>query len=135
MAQTLDVVRRTVDQHNKTLLDLAGAPSLGKALTRRSSPSKITSLSSGCAWIERLGASVDRVINIRDPGGLPSRLDPPSTEALLADIQDRRLDLLALRRGYESEDAKLRAAILEQFPKINLGFNAAQYKQRSLGGV
>jgi outer membrane protein TolC len=31
-----------------------------------------------------------------------------------------------LKQGYESQDAKLRAAILAQFPKINLGFGVAR---------
>src|SRR6185436_15653821 len=38
----------------------------------------------------------------------------------------RRLDLLALKKGYDSQDAVLRAAILAQFPKATLGFNAAR---------
>src|SRR5207244_1895661 len=40
--------------------------------------------------------------------------------------ESRRLDLLALKSGYESQDATLRAAILAQFPKINLGFSTAR---------
>ncbi|KAB2641679.1 MAG: TolC family protein [Verrucomicrobia bacterium] len=56
---------------------------------------------------------------------LPSRVDPPSAATLLHGLEERRLDLLALKRGYESEDAKLRAAILAQFPNITIGFNRA----------
>ena len=41
-------------------------------------------------------------------------------------IEDRRLDLLALKMGYESQDARVRAAILAQFPKINIGFLQAR---------
>jgi outer membrane protein TolC len=57
---------------------------------------------------------------------LPSCLNPPSKQSLLEGLEERRLDLLALKRGYESEDATLRAAILAQFPKIGLGFNGAR---------
>ena len=32
---------------------------------------------------------------------------------------------MALRRGYQSQEETLRAAILAQFPRINLGFNRA----------
>lgn len=56
---------------------------------------------------------------------LPSRVRVPSTARLLDGLEERRLDLLALKRGYESEEAKLRVAILEQFPKINIGFSRA----------
>ena len=38
-------------------------------------------------------------------------------------LEERRLDLLALKKGYESQEEKLRAAILAQFPKIGIGFN------------
>ena len=56
---------------------------------------------------------------------LPSRVRVPSTARLLDGLEERRLDLLALKRGFESQDAKLRVAIIEQFPKINLGFSRA----------
>jgi len=35
----------------------------------------------------------------------------------------RRPDLLALAAGYEAEEQKLRQAIIEQFPKLNIGPN------------
>jgi outer membrane protein TolC len=51
---------------------------------------------------------------------------PPETAAsLLQGLEDRRLDLMALRAGYASQDATLRAAVKAQFPKINLGINRA----------
>src|SRR5439155_4816106 len=37
-----------------------------------------------------------------------------------------RLDLIALRMGYESQEAKLRGAVLSQFPKIGIGINSAR---------
>jgi len=48
------------------------------------------------------------------------------TAELLQGLEDRRLDLLALKKGCESEDANLRAAIRSQFPKINIGLNKAR---------
>src|SRR4029077_16962490 len=41
---------------------------------------------------------------------------------LLANVESRRLDLLGLRQGYESQDATVRAAILAQFPKMSAAF-------------
>lgn len=49
----------------------------------------------------------------------------------LADLPKRRPDLLALQAGYRSQEAKVRAAILAQFPALNIGFNTA----RDTGGV
>lgn len=69
--------------------------------------------------------------------GLPSKfclrlqehLDPlsviaghvPSREDLIGQISRTRLDLVAFRLGYESQEERLRAAILSQFPKIKIG--------------
>ena len=44
---------------------------------------------------------------------------------LTEDIQHQRLDLLALRCGYESQEASLRAAVLGQFPRISINLARA----------
>ena len=44
----------------------------------------------------------------------------------LKGLSRRRLDLLALRRGYKSQNAVLRAAIAGQFPAITIGVNRAR---------
>ena len=44
---------------------------------------------------------------------------------LSADFEQRRLDLAALRLGYSSEEATLRAAVRGQFPRITLGLTRA----------
>jgi outer membrane protein, heavy metal efflux system len=41
---------------------------------------------------------------------------------LLDGLEERRLDLVALKYGYESQDETVRAAVLQQFPKIGIGF-------------
>jgi outer membrane protein TolC len=41
----------------------------------------------------------------------------------LADLPNRRPDLLALQAGYASQEEKVRLAILKQFPSLNLGLN------------
>ncbi|HWU77708.1 MAG TPA: TolC family protein [Rhodanobacter sp.] len=60
--------------------------------------------------------------------GAPYRATPTAAElqAALDDLPRRRPDLLALRAGYESQQAKLRGAILAQFPALNIGFNTAR---------
>jgi len=52
--------------------------------------------------------------------------DIPTLQELVMGIEKRRLDLLALRYGYESQEARLRAAIRSQFPKISLGLTRAR---------
>ena len=49
----------------------------------------------------------------------------PLDNALKA-VAARRPDLLALKAGYEAEDANLRKAILMQFPLLNVGYSRAR---------
>jgi outer membrane protein, heavy metal efflux system len=59
---------------------------------------------------------------------LPSYIPIPSQylKAKLADIAQRRPDLLALRAGYDSQEAHVRAAILSQFPSFGITLNRAR---------
>ena len=50
---------------------------------------------------------------------------PATVRAALEKLPRRRLDLLALQAGYRSANAKLRAAILAQFPLLSIGFTRA----------
>jgi outer membrane protein TolC len=51
----------------------------------------------------------------------PAGIDPDQARTDLATLADRRPDLIALRLGYNAQDAKLRGAILSQFPTLNIG--------------
>ena len=51
---------------------------------------------------------------------------PEQVQQALADLPRRRPDLLALQAGYQSQEARLRAAVLAQFPALNIGFNTAR---------
>ncbi|MBI1370992.1 MAG: hypothetical protein GC162_20350 [Planctomycetes bacterium] len=73
-----------------------------------------------------LGMPPDRTIAIRSGVELPMHLDPPAAERLLDQLQDNRMDLVALRHGYESQEAAVRSSIFQQFPQINLGLNHAR---------
>jgi outer membrane protein TolC len=52
----------------------------------------------------------------------PSPLTLPSLQEISRNLEERRLDLLALKIGYQSQEERLRTAILAQVPKINIGF-------------
>jgi outer membrane protein TolC len=60
--------------------------------------------------------------------GAPYQVAPTSVQLqqALADLPHRRPDLLALQAGYQSQEAKLRGAVLAQFPALNIGFNTAR---------
>src|SRR5207248_8973779 len=124
--QNLDLVRRAVEQHSKTLLDLSAA----EAAAQDAHAVMLTGqhdLQHQISVLNRsIGVQPDSAIALREDVALPSRLDPPTAEQLLDGLEERRLDLLALKKGYESEDETLRAAILAQFPKINVGLSTAR---------
>lgn len=60
--------------------------------------------------------------------GAPYRSEPSAAQvqAALADLPRRRPDLLALKAGYQSQEQRVRGAILGQFPALNIGFNTAR---------
>jgi len=47
----------------------------------------------------------------------------PALDSLLAGLGSRRLDLQGLRMGYLSQEARVRASVLRQFPQISVGVN------------
>lgn len=67
-----------------------------------------------------LGLAPDVPIPLVDRADLP-RLDPDLIRRDLPDLPNRRPDLIALRLGYRAADAKVRAAILAQFPNLTFG--------------
>ncbi len=52
---------------------------------------------------------------------LPSQVKTPAVARLIKGLEQRRLDLIALRRGYESQEEAVRAAVMEQFPRLSIG--------------
>lgn len=68
-----------------------------------------------------LGLSPDAHVRLREGLELPSRFEVPLAEELFEGLEQRRLDLLALRLGYDSQEEAVRIAVLEQFPRISIG--------------
>ncbi len=53
-------------------------------------------------------------------------LTDATLDAAVAALPKRRPDLIALQAGYDAQEQKYRAAILNQFPSLNVGFNRAR---------
>ena len=53
-------------------------------------------------------------------------IGPVAADAALDALPQRRPDLRALALGYEAEEARMRAAILGQFPAVNVGVSRAR---------
>jgi len=70
-----------------------------------------------------LGLRPDTVIQV-----VASRPSPPAldTEALFASARVERLDLHALEAGYDSQEAAVRKAVMDQFPTLELTITRAR---------
>jgi outer membrane protein TolC len=56
----------------------------------------------------------------------PNLLSRATAKKGLKTLQQRRPDLLALQVGYQSQEAKVRTAILSQFPSLSIGITRAK---------
>jgi cobalt-zinc-cadmium efflux system outer membrane protein len=123
LQSNLAVVRDAVQRSQLTALDLAAAESAANQ-------ARATLLDlRGQAEQQRLrlnravGLPSDRQVPIQTGSGLPTRIELPSDGELTRGLEQRRLDLVALRRAYDAQEANVRRAVLEQFPSISLGFH------------
>ncbi len=74
-----------------------------------------------------LGLPPDQPVKIKPAPVFPELLDDNSVVAatFLQGLETRRLDLVALTLGYQSEEATLRSAVISQFPRIGLTLTKA----------
>lgn len=121
LRQNADLIRSAVDRHEKTLLDLSAAESAAQtahadvlALEQQFAHQRLVLLRS-------IGLPASTEVKIRSDVSLPSKLELPPPADLLDGLEERRLDLVALRRGYEAEEQNVRVAVIQQFPKITIG--------------
>lgn len=80
-------------------------------------------------WRHQLNALVGLAPEISLPLDRTILLPAVSTSAVKADLAtlaERRPDLVALRFGYASSEAKLRAAVLSQFPNLSIGLTGGR---------
>jgi outer membrane protein TolC len=67
-----------------------------------------------------LGLAPEAMVPLAETVDLPP-LDPEAIERDLPNLPARRPDLVALQLGYAAQDARLRTALLMQFPAMTLG--------------
>jgi outer membrane protein TolC len=130
LQDNLKTVQQAVELQQKTAVDLSAAHAaqheahtMVLELERERDKQRL-------ALNRMLGLPAQAQVKMRkedfpDPPGAPAATD------LQKGMEDRRLDLLALRRGYESQEAAVRAAVLSRFPKIAAGASLG----RDTGGV
>lgn len=78
------------------------------------------------ALLNAIGFEPGRPVRLRRKIELPQVAEISPLKKILKGLADRRLDLVALRIGYKSQEERVRAAVLGQFPNITTGFNQAR---------
>ena len=122
LQQSTDAMRKAVNAHEKTVLDLA-------AVESASQDSRATMLALEQEFEKQqlglnkiLGVGPEKKVTLRSGLSLPSQLVVPSENEMANGLESRRLDLLGLQQGLESQDATVRAAILASFPRVSVAF-------------
>jgi outer membrane protein TolC len=123
------ISRRAVQQGNATLQDL-GLDEL--TLTNLRTRYDAATLAQERRW-QTLDTLLGLMPDVRPH--LAVRLKVPdisqtAAESLVASLPDRRPDLIALRLGYQAQEARLRAAVLGQFPALTVGPTYAEDTSR-----
>ncbi len=121
--QTVDTLQAAVDRHEKSVLDLAAAQA-----SREDARATVLTLEQErdrqrLELKRAVGVLPETELPIEQGVALPSALPLPPEGELVADLENRRLDLVGLRQGYQSQEQTVRAAVLAQFPKVVLGFS------------
>lgn len=73
-----------------------------------------------------LGMPPGEEVALREEAASGEEAPLPDEGSLAEGLGERRLDLLALKKGYESEDRQLRIAIRSQFPDIGIDLSHAR---------
>jgi outer membrane protein, heavy metal efflux system len=121
-----DVIRGAYDRHQRTALDMSAAQTASETAHATVLTLEQQLTDQRLALLRALGLPPGTNVTLRADIRLPSLLTVPSAEELSIGVEARRLDLVALRRGYQSQEESVRAAVLSQFPRINLGGNRAK---------
>ena len=123
LLKNVDSIKKAVDYGDMTIIDLSAAESTLKAVQLSSIEIEQQINEERIKLNKSLGIPPDENIRLDANIELPFSKKIPSYEEIISEIEQRRLDLVALRLGYDSQEATLRAAVLGQFPKVNIGFS------------
>ena len=126
LAENLAVVRKAVQAGLMTELDLSAAENAGNQAQANLADLQKQLRQQRLVFNQALGLPPQTAIPLQQGIALPSHVEFPAEQDILSGLDQRRLDLMALRKGYESQEATVRVAILEQFPKINIGLSSAR---------
>lgn len=125
-ARNLGVVRKAVEMGEKTAVELAAAQSASRQMEMDLSDAEQEREQARLALNQILGLPPDAVLVIENEVPISGWPAVPENEDFVSGLPQRRPDLMALNLGYESQEAKLRGAVLSQFPRIGIDVNQAR---------
>lgn len=120
-AENLTYVQKAVSDGFMTASDLNSVQAANSSVNERLLALEKQAEHQRLNLLRLMGLPADSQVRLSKDLCLPSRIVLPNTSAMLDGLEQRRLDLLALCRGYDSQEAAVRAAVLEQFPRITIG--------------
>lgn len=121
-----DAVKRAVDRGNMTIIDLSAAQASLEKVHLSVLAIEQNLVQERLALLDAIGFGPATSVRLRQTIPLPDLSAVPPLNVLMDGITDRRLDLVALRIGYKSQEQRVRAAVLGQFPRITTGFSQAR---------
>ncbi|MFH0881823.1 MAG: TolC family protein [bacterium] len=125
LKENVDLVRKALDEGVMTELNLNAAEAASNQAHNQYLALKKDATRQRFMLMRVMGLPANTRISLEEDEETPHRFLPPPVDSLVQGVQRRRLDLVALRRGYEAQEETVRAAILAQFPGIQLGVNKA----------
>ena len=126
LAENVTVIRQSFDHGLKVAADLTAATDLYTQSRDARLALEQSLVADRLALNLSLGLPANAPLQIKLPEAAPTlATDADAASRLLRGMETRRLDLVALTLGYQSQESTLRSAILAQFPKINLSVNKA----------
>jgi outer membrane protein TolC len=126
LEKNLEAVRKAVEMGDMTVMDLNAVDAAFRKMQTVLLAVEQKLQQERLALNRVIGFPPDSVIRPATDIRLPSFENLPTVEEIMNGLESRRLDLLALREGYQSQEARLRAAVRAQFPGINIGLSHAR---------
>lgn len=126
LEENLEVVEKAFALRDVTVIDLAAAQAALQRARASVVPLQRQEEQDRLLLNRTLGLPPEQIIPLQAPPTWESVQALPKLDELLQGMEDRRLDLVALRLGYQSQDARLRAAIRAQFPRISIGLSQSR---------
>jgi outer membrane protein TolC len=124
-----NALRRAVEAGEATSLELAAAEQASGAAFQVAAALRGERNTERLAMNRAIGLPPATSVLLQAPAGDAGGAIPP-LEQLVRGLEERRLDLVALRAGYESHEARLRAAVRAQFPRLNIGLTGGRDSDR-----